>query len=131
MFKKKKIKEQTEKTENSKTGDSISSTLKGVIDGTILTRDAVVAQLPFVLFLTLLALLYIGNRYQAERIVRETAKIQSELEDLRNEAISTTSELMFISKQSEVQRLISEKKLGLKEMTTPPYKIVVKQRSQQ
>lgn len=99
--------------------------LKNVIDGSILTRDSVIDQLPYVFFLTLIAVLYIGNRYHAEKIVRQSIKIQAELKELRAESITTASKLMFISKQSEVARLVEKKGLDLKEAVEPPKKLIV------
>ena len=98
---------------------------KNLIDGSVLTRNGVVNQVPFIIFLAFLAILYIANRYHAERVVRETVKIQREVEELRFESITTASDLMFISKQSEVARMVQEKKLGLEELVEPPSKIVI------
>jgi len=100
-------------------------TVKSLIDGSVLTRDGVVKQVPFIIFLTFLAIIYIANRYHAERVVRETVKIQHEVKELRFESITTASGLMYISKQSEVARLVKEKKLGLEELIEPPSKIVI------
>jgi|SRR6056297_1223947 len=100
-------------------------TLKGLLAGSLLTREKVVRQLPFILFLTLLAFIYIGNRYHAERLVRENSKLQDQVKELRAKSISTSAELMHLSKQSEVVRLIREKNLGIRESVTPPRKIVV------
>ncbi len=100
-------------------------TLKGFLGGSLLTREKVVRQLPFILFLTLLALFYIANRYHAENVVRENSRLQDEVRELRARAISTSAELMHLSKQSEVVRLIKEKDMGLRESLTPPRKIVV------
>ena len=96
-----------------------------VFDGTVLTRDIVTRQLPFVLFLTFLIILYIGNRYHAEKIIRETMALQTELKELRAKSISTASELENISMQSEVAKRVDELSLGLKEAMNPPMKIVV------
>lgn len=100
--------------------------VKDLIDGSLLTKDFVVKQFPFVMFLVVLAILYIGNRYNAEKIVRETIKLQSELKELRYESISAASELMYISKQSEVAKIVNKNGLGLIESIVPPKKIVVK-----
>ncbi len=100
--------------------------LRNVMDGSILTRDWVINQLPYLLFLTIIAVLYIGNRYHAERIVRETNNIQNELKGLRAESITTASKLMFISKQSEVAKRVAQNGLELKEAVEPPRKLVVK-----
>lgn len=96
------------------------------MDGSILTRDGVIDQLPYLLFLTLIAILYIGNRYHAEKVARESLKLQSEIKELRAEAITSASKLMNISKQSEVARLVEKYGLGLKEAVEPPKKLVVK-----
>ena len=114
------IEESQERRELKKAG-----TLKGLLAGSLLTRDRVVRQLPFILFLTLLAFIYIGNRYHAERLVRQNTRLQDEVKELRAKAISTSAELMHLSKQSEVKRLINAKDLGLKESLVPPRKIVV------
>jgi hypothetical protein len=101
-------------------------TLKGIIDGSILTVGPFVKQVPFILFLVLLTVFYIGNRYHAERVFRKLTNLKDEVRDLRAEQITTASELMNLSKPSKVQDLIDQRGLGLKEATKPPFKIVVK-----
>ena len=96
-----------------------------VFDGTVLTRDRVVRQLPFVFFVTFLIIIYIGNRYHAERLIRQTMGLQTELKELRARAISTASELEFISRQSEVAKLVENQGLELKGAVEPPKKITV------
>ncbi len=100
--------------------------LKNILDGSILTRDAVIGQLPFIGFLTLIAVLYIANRYHAEDVLRQTVKLQAELKELRAESITSASKLMFASKQSEVARLIKEQGLGLEEAVEPPRQLKVR-----
>jgi hypothetical protein len=99
-----------------------------VFDGSVLTRDTVVKQLPFALFITFLIILYIGNRYHAEKMIRETMNLQTELRELRARSISTASELEFMSRQSEVAKLVEIKGLGLREAVEPPIKISVEKR---
>lgn len=101
------------------------SSFKNVLDGSILTREGVIDQLPYVFFLALIAVVYIGNRYQAERIMRENMQIQKEIKELRAESITMASRLMYMSKQSEVAKLVNRHNLGLKEAVEPPRKLVV------
>ncbi len=112
--------DQIEEVKESKKG-----ILKEVFDGSILTRDAVTRQLPFLAFLAFLALVYIGNRYHAEKIVREESKMQTEIKELRAKSISIAAELMDKSRQSEVSRLIKEKGMDLKEAVRPPNRLIV------
>jgi hypothetical protein len=96
---------------------------RDLLDGSILTRKSIAKQLPFVLFLSFLATIYIGNRYHAEKVIRDLTRLQNEVKDLRAEAITTASELMFMSKQSEVIKMIEANQLELKESVKPPVKI--------
>jgi len=117
--------EKTEKEENSaEATKKPRRSLREFIDGTVFTRELILGQLRYVLFLTVLALLYIANRYHSEGIIRQINKVQNEIKDLRSEHISITSELMYLSKQSEVKKMSDEKGLGLTEVTEPPKKIV-------
>ena len=75
-----------------------------------------------ILFLTLIAIIYIANNHWAERMIRKIDKMQVEVEELRADYTSLKSEYMFASKQTEVARKV--KKLGLKESFTPPNKII-------
>lgn len=100
--------------------------VKDILDGSILTNDWVVRQLPYIVFLVILAFIYIGNRYHAEKIVRTNITMQKEINDLRAEAITTSAELMFISKQSEVIKRIKKNGLDLEESVVPPKKIIIK-----
>ena len=97
--------------------------VKELIDGTILVRENMIRQLPFVLFLTFLGVVYIGNRFHAERMVRQINDLKTEVGNLRAEQITITSELMNISRPSEVAALVESKGLGLKESLEPPKKL--------
>lgn len=97
--------------------------VKELINGTFLVRENVVKQLPYLLFLTFLGLIYIGNRFHAERMVRQINELKIEVGNLRAEQITITSELMNISRPSEVSALVESKGLGLKESMEPPKKL--------
>lgn len=100
--------------------------VKEILDGSLLVKEMVIKQLPFILFLTFLAILYIGNRYHAEKVARETSAIKEDVKSWRAKAITISSDLMFISKQSEVQKMVKQKDLGLVEPEEPPQIIKVK-----
>lgn len=105
-----------------------STFIRDLIDGSVLTRDIVIKQLPFIVFLTILAIFYIGNRYHAEKLVRRSGELQAELKELRAEAITVSAELMHMSRQSEVLKLLENNNLDLVESREPPDKIVVNKR---
>lgn len=103
--------------------NKIVRSVLNVFSGNFLSKDTVINHLPFLLFITLIGLAYIANGYYAEKSVREISRITNNLKELKSEYITSKSELMFMSNQSEVAR--SSKHLGLKESLNPPKKIVV------
>ena len=105
-------------------GDLIQKRTKSLLGGDFLTNDTSARQLPFLLFLMFLGILYIANVYYSEANNRDIDNLKKEVKELRFEHISTKSKLMQLSKQSELVKVLKDK--GIKESTVPPYKIIVK-----
>jgi hypothetical protein len=84
--------------------------------------------LPFIFFMMGLGLVYIANSYLAEKTIREIDKTAKEIKELRSEYISVKSELMFKSRQSQVAKEVLP--LGVKQLTVPPKKILLKNTSE-
>ncbi|MBL4560060.1 MAG: hypothetical protein COC06_03410 [Bacteroidales bacterium] len=103
--------------------ETSSGSIKDFIDGSILTKTEVVQQLPFIIFLVVLGIFYISNRYRSERVYRDMVGLEKELKELRFESITTASDLMYMSKQSEVVKRVKKEGLELIEATEPPIKI--------
>jgi hypothetical protein len=101
-----------------------SLSLRDLVDGNILTRKAVLKQSRFILLLVLIAFMSIANRNHAEKKVIELNHLQSEVKELRARWISTSSELVRISRQSEVRQLVNSYDLGLEENLDPPKKLI-------
>jgi len=94
-----------------------------VLGGRFLTRKNATRLLPFILYLTLLAIIYIANTYYAERKIRKMDDMRDDLKELRFEYISTHSALMGQKKQSSLVKFLE--KDGIKASTTPPGKIII------
>jgi hypothetical protein len=86
--------------------------------------------LPFVLYLALLGMLYIGNRHLAEKNIRDIDKITKEVKELSWDYKSTKADLAFKSTLSEVKKRVDTLALGVKETMQPPQKITVKEGEQ-
>jgi cell division protein FtsL len=115
----------TETGDIKKKKEKSGSFIKELLSGSMITEKIILKNLWYILLLTLLAAIYIGNRFHAEKITRETARLQKEVQDLRAESLSTSAELMYVSRQSEVYRMVREKGLKLEELKIPPYKLLV------
>lgn len=116
-----------DKRQNTGRGKQVTTAtfMKELLSGSMITEKIILKNIWYVLLITLLAAVYIGNRFHAERITRETAKLQREVSDLRAESLSTSADLMSVSRQSEVIRLIRERGIALEELKSPPYKLLV------
>ena len=96
---------------------------RDVLNGSFIVKDMFLKQWPFFIFIAFLAIVYIANRYHAEKLYRKTILLQNEIKEMRAESISTASDLMFVSKQSEVSKAVDRNNIGLKESVSPPIKI--------
>lgn len=119
------VKKQKRTNKGNTTKVTTGNLLKDLLSGSMVTDKIILRNLGYLFLLTFLGAIYIANRFHAERITRETAKLQSEVKDLRAESLATSADLMYASKQSEVYRLVKERGLGLEELREPPYKLVV------
>lgn len=97
--------------------------VKDFVTGNVLTRDQIVRQFPFFVFLVLLAIFYIGNHYRYERLMRAEQKLRTEVREMRAESVSTAAQLMQISRQTQVLKLVQQQGLELQESVIPPKKV--------
>lgn len=86
-------------------------------------KEDLLQTMPFMLFLTLLAVVYIANNYMAEKTLRKIDAVDKEIQTLRSEHISLKSELNFLSNQSAVARSVEP--YGIRESIVAPKKIIV------
>lgn len=84
----------------------------------LLNYQSIVKQVPFFLFLAVLAVLYIYNGHYADKTIRNINRTSREVKELQYEYKTVKSEVMFRSKQSELVKVVEP--LGLKEMTEAP-----------
>jgi predicted membrane protein len=84
----------------------------------VLNYQSIVKQVPFFLFLALLAVIYIYNGHYADKTIRNINQTAKEVKELQYEYKTVKSEVMFRSKQSELAKAVEP--LGLKELTIAP-----------
>jgi Bacteriodetes cell division protein (FtsL-like) len=121
----KRFKYMADNINNSKKKQKTGSFIKELLSGSMVSEKLILKNLGYVAFITLLAAIYIGNRFHAEKITRETSSLQKLVKDLRAEALATSANMMYVSRQSEVLRVVKQKGLNLEEMKTPPFKLLV------
>ena len=94
------------------------------IDGSLL-KQFIAGNWKYIIFLHVLSVFYIHNRYSAEKIYMDTAKINKEIRELRTESILIATELMNISKEHDLALLTKQNGLDLYLPDSPPKEIVI------
>jgi hypothetical protein len=110
---------------NNSTSQKPKTKASSFLKGTILTDERVTRQFPFIIFIVLLGLILITNRYRSEKVIRQIELVQDTIDDLRSQSITNSAKLMRMSKPSEVVKKVREANLGLEEQVRAPKKIVV------
>jgi hypothetical protein len=77
--------------------------------------------LPFVVFLTLLGVLYITNSYYLEETVRDMEVIKNKINDQNNEFVITKTQVSIKGQRNEVVNKVFS--LGLEESKNPPFQM--------
>jgi hypothetical protein len=99
------------------------------LGGDYLSQEWVTGNLSYILYVALLAMIYIANTYNTEKKFNAIERTKSELKELRYEYITTKSILMFKGRQSEISKRAMNQ--GLREAKMPPYKILYSDESVQ
>ena len=82
----------------------------------------VVRNIPFFLFLAMLAVLYIYNGHYADRLTKKINVTEKHIKELEYKYKTVKSEVIFRSKASELVKAVEP--LGLKELVTAPVLLV-------
>ncbi len=88
----------------------------------MLNYRAIVRQIPFFLFLALLAVIYIYNGHLADKTAREITRTANELKELQFEYKDVKGDVLKRSTQSELIDAVQP--LGLKELVTSPVVLI-------
>ena len=90
-----------------------------------ITTDEATRALPFVLYVALIGMIYIGNRHFAEKNIRDIDKIGKEVKELNWDYKVAKAELAYKSTLTEVAKRADT--LGVRESIQPAQKLVVKE----
>lgn len=83
-----------------------------------LSHQWVVKNIPFFLFLAVLAVIYIYNGHYEDKMTRKIGATEKHIKELEYEYKTIKSEVIFRSKASELVKAVEP--LGLKELTVAP-----------
>ena len=124
MEKKKKIKKIGKKiAESEEFNDLTNTSLRDIFDGKIFTKCYFLKQIWLIFLVTCLVFLYMDNRMECERQVAVINDLNKQLIDAKYTSMVVESDLLSISRQSQIEELIKAQEIELEELQFPPYKI--------
>lgn len=115
--------ERPKKVEKKAVESGFVSTLKKLFAEGAVSKEVATAMLPYLIFLSVLGMVYIANSHMAVKNIRAIDKLSKEVKELSWEYKSLKADLMFKSKMTEVAKKVDT--IGLKELIEPPKKIIV------
>lgn len=86
-------------------------------------QKGIVSNIPLILYVSFLALVYITINHHAENTIRDINRTARELKELRWRYVDEKTQIMSMTKESNLQQSASA--LGLKRTLVPPYKIAI------
>lgn len=105
---------------------SAKFTLKKVLGGDILSTETLRNQIWVILLVVVFMIAYIANRYSIQKDLLEIDRLNTWLQDAKYKALSSSSKLTEISRESHVLDMLKDNKDSvLKIPSQPPYIINV------
>src|SRR5690554_954944 len=89
--------------------DFRSSSIRDILNGNILTKKFIRKQYLLIILLVVLSVFYIDNRYSSEKQIKRIAELKKEIQDVKYESLTISAELMGITRQSNILRLLENK----------------------
>ncbi|MEG1586577.1 MAG: FtsL-like putative cell division protein [Bacteroidales bacterium] len=102
---------------------SVLSGLHELAEFEFFSKDFFIKHWKRVLVITLLMFLYISNRFSCITMIAEIETLKKELIDIRYEALTRSSDLIGISRPSQVKELIRKNGIEIEESDKPAYNL--------
>jgi len=90
-----------------------------------ITKETATGALPFIMYIALLGMIYIGNMHLAEKTIRDIGDITKEVKERGWDYKTAKADMAFKSTLTEVAKRADT--LGVRQSVEPPQKITVKE----
>lgn len=100
--------------------DIKSSTVRDLLNGDIWAKNYFRKQYKLILMISFLSFMYVGNRYQYEYELARMIQVSKEIKDAKYEALTISAQLMRLTRQSNIERMVHERGIILLEPDRPP-----------
>ncbi|MDR2962150.1 MAG: hypothetical protein LBU90_00690 [Bacteroidales bacterium] len=105
--------------EKKKSGAAIGA--KGIIAGDFLTSEKIDKHIGFLLYIVLLAFIYISMGNQVDAAAKSARKWEEQIKEIKSQYITEYRNLNRKRTAMHIKELIETHNIDLKELNTPPY----------
>ena len=102
-------------------GNRLGRFFSSIMDGRAFKGENAAKQITFICFLALVAVVYIGNGYYAQKTMSESIKLTNDIKNMQGEYVNLQSKLAQKTTLSTIAA--KGKELGLREAIIPPAKL--------
>ncbi len=111
-------------TDDETDDDKDEISLKSIFGGDILQSRFMLKQILWVVVIVVLMIVYTANRYSAQQDIIRIAQLREQLQEVKYKVLTQSSELMNLTRQSNVERHLKQTNDStLLNPTSPPYLI--------
>ena len=96
---------------------------KNFFQGRLFSLDFFKRNAKYIIFVVLMALAYIANKFMYQSGIQELITLKTELADAQTDLVNSSAKYNSMILESEMSKLMREKHLGLGAPLEPPYEL--------
>jgi hypothetical protein len=96
---------------------------KDIIQGRFFSLDFFKRNAVYIIALVIMALAYIANKFVCQSSMEEVMSLKTELANAQTDLVNSSAQYNSMIRESEMTKLMREKRLGLTAPNDPPYVI--------
>lgn len=117
---KKKIKESEEFNDLTKTS------VKDIFDGNVFSKSYFLKQIKLIVLVSFFIFFYMDNRMECEKQIATINDLNQQLTDVKYTSMVVEADLLSISRRTQIEALLHQHAIELKELSIQPYKLTTK-----
>ena len=113
------MEQETKKKKKKKRGGLINT----IMGGSLFSNELVRNNVPLIALIVFYSFIYVSNRYEYERELRQIEKLTKQRDTLRNNLLTLKSEFASRSRQTELEKILIKRESELETTQKPMYSI--------
>ncbi|MBP6231302.1 MAG: hypothetical protein KA397_06605 [Paludibacteraceae bacterium] len=110
--------------ESEEFNDLTKTSLKDIFDGNIFSKSYFLKQIKLIVLVSFFIFIYMDNRMECEKQLSTINDLNETLLDVKYTSMVVESNLLSISRRKQIEALLHQQGIELKELSVPPYKLI-------